>query len=567
MTVAGQGGAGVGVEVRGVVADGSQAAVARLVQARVASRTSAGDADVWGPEARDEARVRLAWTTLPVTSRPLVPRLEALRETLRAEGVDRVVLAGMGGSSLAPEVICAAQGVPLVTLDATDPGQVRDALVELHRTVVVVSSKSGGTVETDSQRRIFEAAFTRAGIDALSRIVVVTDPGSPLERTATEAGYRAVFLADPHVGGRYSALTAFGLVPSALAGADVGRLLDEAQGVVEVCATDSPDNPALRLAAAVAGVRTGQDADVDGDGADLRDKLVLVDSPGSGLPGLGSWVEQLVAESTGKHGRGVLPVVVGPDAPEARALLPDAIRVVTTSGAGETGADSAEGAAGVIAEVTVTGPLGAQMLLWEHATAAAGFLLGINPFDQPDVESAKNAARGLLEATPEPTPARFTDCGVAVVADAGTLPEGTAHDLDAAVATTLDHLDRTGGRGYVAVMVYLDRLAHADLAEVRDALAARTGRPVTFGWGPRFLHSTGQLHKGGPAVGVFVQVTGDLAEDLQVPGREFTLGRLKAAQAEGDADVLRALDRPVLTLRVSDAAGLAAVATALGRVG
>ena len=567
MTVAGQSGAGVGVEVRGVVADGSQAAVARLVQARVASRTSAGDADVWGPEARDEASVRLAWTTLPATSRPLVPRLEALRETLRAEGVDRVVLAGMGGSSLAPEVICAAQGVPLVTLDATDPGQVRDALVELHRTVVVVSSKSGGTVETDSQRRIFEAAFTRAGIDALSRIVVVTDPGSPLERTATEAGYRAVFLADPHVGGRYSALTAFGLVPSALAGADVGRLLDEALGVVEVCATDSPDNPALRLAAAVAGVRTGQDTDVDGDGAELRDKLVLVDSPGSGLPGLGSWVEQLVAESTGKHGRGVLPVVVGPDAPEARALLPDAIRVVTTSGAGGTAADSAEGAAGVIAEVTVTGPLGAQMLLWEHATAAAGFLLGINPFDQPDVESAKNAARGLLEATPEPTPARFTDRGVAVVADAGTLPEGTAHDLDAAVATTLDHLDRTGGRGYVAVMVYLDRLAHADLTEVRDTLAARTGRPVTFGWGPRFLHSTGQLHKGGPAVGVFVQVTGDLAEDLQVPGREFTLGRLKAAQAEGDADVLRALDRPVLTLRVSDAAGLAAVATALGRVG
>ncbi len=215
----------------------------------------------------------------------------------------------------------------------------------------------------------------------------------------------------------------------------------------------------------------------------------------------------------------------------------------------------------------MTGPLGAQMLVWEHATAAAGFLLGINPFDQPDVESAKNAARGLLEKTPEPTPARFTDAGVEVVADSRTLPEGTAEELDAAVEATLAHLEETGGRGYLAVMVYLDRLAHADLVGVRDALAGRTGRPVTFGWGPRFLHSTGQLHKGGPPVGVFVQVTGDLAEDLEVPGREFTFGRLKAAQAAGDADVLRGLDRPVLTLRVHDAEGLAAVAAALGRAG
>jgi len=551
----------VRVEVGGVVTHGSHDALVRLVEAHVASRTSAGDADVWGPDARDEAAARLAWTTLPATSRPLLTQLLALREAFRAEGVDRVVLAGMGGSSLAPEVICAAHGVPLVTLDATDPGQVRAALVELHRTVVVVSSKSGGTVETDSQRRVFEAAFTRAGIDALSRIVVVTDPGSPLERTATEAGYRAVFLADPNVGGRYSALTAFGLVPSALAGADVGRLLDEALSAVEVCATDSPDNPALRLAAAIAGVRTGDGDGADIGGGDLRDKVVLVDSPGSGLPGLGSWVEQLVAESTGKQGRGVLPVVVGPDAPEATTLLPDAVRVATTAEPVAAGEHEVE------VEVRVTGPLGAQLLVWEHATAAAGFLLGINPFDQPDVESAKNAARGLLEATPEPTPARFTDRGVDVVADTDTLPEGTAEDLGTAVATTLAHLEQTGGRGYVAVMVYLDRLAHADLAEVRDALAARTGRPVTFGWGPRFLHSTGQLHKGGPPVGVFVQVMGDLAEDLDVPGREFTLGRLKAAQAEGDADVLRTLARPVLTLRVSDAAGLAAVATTLGDAG
>ncbi|WP_380168216.1 glucose-6-phosphate isomerase [Jannaschia sp. R86511] len=534
------------VTVSGPAEAGVRAGLDRLVQARVASRVSAGDADVWGPEARDEASVRLAWTTLPSTSRELLEPLLALRDELRAEGVDRVVLAGMGGSSLAPEVVCAAHGVPLVTLDATDPGQVRAALVDLERTVLVVSSKSGSTVETDSQRRAFEAAFTAAGIDPRTRVVVVTDPGSPLEATAREAGYRAVFRADPHVGGRYSALTAFGLVPSALAGADVTALLDEALAVVGQCAADSPDNPALVLAAAVS-------TSPAPDGGD-RDKLVLVDVPGSGLPGLGDWAEQLVAESTGKQQTGLLPVVVGTDAAEVTHPLPDAVRVAVTNGADVPAQ---------VADVVVTASLGAQLLLWEHATAAAGFLLGINPFDQPDVESAKNAARGLLDATPEPAPARFVDRGVEVVADDRTLPESLPEGLDTAVQGLLSHLHDTGDRGYVAVMVYLDRVANADLSHVRDSLAARTGRPVTFGWGPRFLHSTGQFHKGGPRSGVYLQVVGDVGEDLAVPGREFTFGRLKAAQADGDATVLRDLGRPVLTLRVADEAGLAAVAEVL----
>ena len=380
--------AAVTVDVSGVVAEGSQAALDRLVEARVASRTSAGDADVWGPEARDEASVRLAWTTLAATSRPLVAELEALRDELRAEGVDRVVLAGMGGSSLAPEVVCAAHGVPLVTLDATDPGQVRDALVELDRTVVVVSSKSGGTVETDSQRRVFEEAFTQAGIDPRTRVVVVTDPGSPLEQTATEAGYRAVFRADPHVGGRYSALTAFGLVPSALAGADVARLLDEALSVVEVCATDSPDNPALRLGAAVRGRRgRGRPARQARPRRRPRLRPARPGRTGSSSSSRSPPASRAAASCPSSSAR---------RPPRPTTLLPDAVRVATTAAAGP--------ARPADVEVTVTGPLGAQMLVWEHATAAAGFLLGINPFDQPDVESAKNAARGLLEKTPEPDP-------------------------------------------------------------------------------------------------------------------------------------------------------------------
>ena len=521
---------------------GVAAGLARLVEERVASRTAAGDPTVWGADAESEAAVRLAWTRLHETSRPLLPRIQALRESLLAEGVDRVVLAGMGGSSLAPEVICATHGVELVTLDATDPGQVRDALVELERTVLVVSSKSGGTVETDSQRRAFVEAFSAAGIDAASRLVAVTDPGSGLEETAREGGYRELFLADPDVGGRYSALTAFGLVPSGLAGADVSALLDEAAGVADVHASDSEDNPALVLAAAMA----LSPAEAGG----TRDKLVVVDVD-SGLHGFANWAEQLIAESTGKEGTGVLPVVAGSTSVEVTHTPGDVLVARVRS------VDTDD----LPVDLRVSGSLGAQMLLWEYATAAAGMLLGINPFDQPDVESAKVAARGMLEEAPEQVEPDFTVDGVAVSATPGLLADGT-DTLDGAVS---ELLAKVTDRSYLAVMAYLDRVAQADLAEVRDVLAARIVRPVTFGWGPRFLHSTGQFHKGGPAVGVFIQVTGDLAEDLQVPDRPFTFGRLKDSQAQGDASVLAEHGRPVLTLRVSDQAGLEAVRAALGR--
>src|SRR5439155_14808388 len=223
----------------------------QLVDAKVASRLTAQDPTLWGTEAEPEASIRLSWTTLHESSRPLLAEIDALRAELHAEGVDRVVLAGMGGSSLAPEVITRTANVPLTVLDTTDPGQVADALAgDLTRTVLVVSSKSGSTVETDSHRRIFEKAFTANGIDAASRIVVVTDPGSPLAALAENEGYRKVFLADPHVGGRYSALTAFGLVPAGLAGADVARLLDQAAAAAQVLAADDAANPAVQLAAA-----------------------------------------------------------------------------------------------------------------------------------------------------------------------------------------------------------------------------------------------------------------------------------------------------------------------------
>jgi glucose-6-phosphate isomerase len=539
----------LGVQVHG--ADHGEL-IERLVADRVASKLAAQDATLWGPEAESEASIRLSWTTLPTSSRPLLAEIEALQAALRSKGVDQVVLCGMGGSSLAPEVITRTAGVELTVLDSTDPAVIRRALDgDLARTVVVVSSKSGGTVETDSQRRAFVDAFTKAGIDAASRIVVVTDPGSPLSELAEKEGYRKVFLADPDVGGRYSALTAFGLVPSGLAGADIAELLDEAEAAMPALAADSPDNPALVLAAAMAGDKT-------------RDKLAIVDL-GSGITGFADWAEQLIAESTGKNDTGVLPVVVGADAPEVKWPAADVtVAALTGTTTGPAAVSGATGAGSEIGEprVEVTGDLGAQLLLWETATAIAGRILGINPFDQPDVESAKKAARGLLDAQPEPEPAAFTD-GVVEVRGSEGLLDGVTSLADAVQKL----FDQLGDRGYVAVMAYADPVAAKDLPAVRNGIALRTERPTTFGWGPRFLHSTGQFHKGGPKVGVFVQVTAAAPVDVEIPDRPFSFGTLIAAQATGDASVLAALGRPVLRLHVTDPAGFADVVRALSQGG
>jgi glucose-6-phosphate isomerase len=510
----------------------------RLVQDKVASRIAAKDSTLWGEPAQEEAAVRLNWVGLHETSRPLLAEIDALRAELWGEGLDRVVLCGMGGSSLAPEVITRTFECDLVVLDSTAPSVVRRAVsTDLDRTVVVVSSKSGGTVETDSQRRAFVRAFTDAGIDPASRMVVVTDPGSPLSEMAEKDGYRRVFHADPHVGGRYSALTAFGLVPCGLAGVDIADLLDEADDVAAALAEDSPDNPALRLGAWLAG----------GNG---RDKALLADA-GSGIVGFADWAEQLVAESTGKDGTGVLPVAVeGVGAPEVQQGADDALLGLLVGPEQATAtSDSSVGSASQVPTARVTGCLGAHFLLWETATAVAGRLLGINPFDQPDVESAKQAARGLLDRQPEPEPARFTD-GPVEVRGSDDLLAG----IDTLPAAVDAVLDRLGDDGYVAVMAYLDPGQAADLTAVRESLAERCRRPVTFGWGPRFLHSTGQYHKGGPPQGVFVQVTGSFTEDVEIPDRPFTFGTLISAQAAGDAGVIAERGRPVLRLHLTDVA-------------
>jgi len=519
------------ISVSGAAAEAVRTAVPILVDDLVASSITALDPALWGPEAEDEASKRLGWTESVAVSRPLVAEILALRDTLRADGVTRIALAGMGGSSLAPEVITRTAGVALTVLDSTDPGQVLAALHNgLAATALVVSSKSGSTVETDSQRRVFERAFRAAGIDPAERIIVVTDPGSPLEASARAAGYR-VFTADPTVGGRYSALTAFGLVPSGLAGVDIGQLLDEADAISLALAVDSPENPGLVLGAAIAAT------------SPLRDKLALL-ADGTHIVGLPDWIEQLVAESTGKKGTGLLPVVLEPGAPELSADLPDLqlVRLVDDAGLEVFGADGAD-------EIRVSGTLGAQFLVWEYATVVAGRLLGINPFDQPDVESAKIASRGLLDSRPEPEPAAFISDGIEVRGTPHVI--GAASDLASAVDALLEEL---APDGYVAVQAYVNRLDLPELTEVRDLLARLSNRPVTFGWGPRFLHSTGQFHKGGPATGVFLQILAVPAEDLDIPERPFSFGELIQAQASGDASVLAEHGRPVLTLTLTQPA-------------
>lgn len=554
--------AGISVTTRGEAVDETEAVLERLVTDGVPGALTARNAQLWGLAAVDEASRRLGWLDLPEASRALLPRLAELAG-LRAAGLDHVVLAGMGGSSLAPEVICQAYGAELTVLDTTDPHQVARVVGDrIDRTVLVVSSKSGGTIETDSHRRAFEQAFRDAGIDPAERIIVVTDPGSPLHAAAEEAGYRVV-LADPNVGGRYSALTAFGLVPSALAGVDVARLLDDA-AALSPALRQPYENPGLSLGAALGAAAVGG-----------HDKLVIADH-GSGMPGFGDWAEQLIAESTGKEGKGILPVVVeGVDAPGTEATGDARLSVLTAPrGHGDDASDDGDqrGAAAEAA-ISVSGPLGAQFLLWEYATAVAGRVIGINPFDQPNVQESKDNTAALLRGSEEGAAPTVIAGEPALVTGAIEVhgPRELLGGLKKPAAVFDALLEAVPDGGYLAVMAYLDRQGDRDAERLRALLAERSVRlrkhpaPVTFGWGPRFLHSTGQYHKGGPQNGVFLQITGVHDRDLPVPGKPYTFGSLQLAQAFGDLRALRSRGRPAVRVHLRDRArGIAELISALG---
>jgi glucose-6-phosphate isomerase len=471
-------------------------------------RLKTKDSTIWGPEAQAEAAVRLNWIDLPETSRELLPQFDALAAKHRDKTT--VILCGMGGSSLGPEVIAQTFSKQLFVLDSTDPDYVAHALkAELAKSVVVVSSKSGSTIETASQRALFEGAFKDAGLNPIDHMVFVTDPGSPLDKQVRDGGFTVVN-ADPNVGGRFSVLSPFGLVPAALIGVDVSVLLDNAADTKVAFFADS------QLVCDVAYLLTY-----------VADQYVAFTDQDSGMPGLSDWIEQLVAESTGKNQVGRLPVVA------------------------ETAHNGREGGAFTIAfagvaDLVVAGDLASQFIVWEWVTALVGAALGIDPFNQPNVTEAKEQTSALLNEWKGVLPSFAGDLNDGVLEIFGTGKNAT-DALTNLIAQIPDD-------GYIAIMAYLDRKDDVRVAELRAILADKSGRPVTFGWGPRFLHSTGQFHKGGQQNGVFLQITGDVKNDIAIPGQNYGFKTLVAAQALGDGKALASRKYPLLRFNLTNRA-------------
>ena len=471
-------------------------------------RLKTKDSTIWGPEAQAEAAVRLNWIDLPESSRELLPQFDALAAKHRDKTT--VILCGMGGSSLGPEVIAQTFSKQLFVLDSTDPDYVAHALkAELAKSVVVVSSKSGSTIETASQRALFEGAFKDAGLNPIDHMVFVTDPGSPLDKQVRDGGFTVVN-ADPNVGGRFSVLSPFGLVPAALIGVDVSVLLDNAADTKAAFFADS------QLVCDIAYLLTY-----------VADQYVAFTDQDSGMPGLSDWIEQLVAESTGKNQVGRLPVVA------------------------ETAHNGREGGAFTIAfagvaDLVVAGDLASQFIVWEWVTALVGAALAIDPFNQPNVTEAKEQTSALLSEWKGVLPTFTGDATVGALEIFGAGSNATE--------ALSQLISKIPADGYIAVMAYLDRKDDGAISELRAILASKSGRPVTFGWGPRFLHSTGQFHKGGQQNGVFLQITGNAKKDIAIPGQNYGFKALVAAQALGDGKALASRKYPLLRFNLTNRA-------------
>jgi transaldolase/glucose-6-phosphate isomerase len=451
-----------------------------VTESGVVDRIWARDATLW--TGADEAKW-LGWLDEPKRMQEDIDLFLQFANALVGE-IDAVVLLGMGGSSLAPEVFKQTFGAETFhVLDTTHPKAIRalEAQLDLTHTLFVSASKSGSTLETRSHSDYF---WEKTGDG--QQWVAITDPGSELEQLARERGFRAIFSGEPTIGGRYSALSPFGLVPAVLMGVDLTRLLERVEEMVDACRL-AEGNPGLELGLAL------------GEGwRDGRDKICVAPNPGD----FGLWVEQLLAESTGKLGKGLIPAPgESPDGPDRQAQ-----------------------------EVRVTGPyeLGQEFFRWEFATAVAGSILGINPFDQPDVQAAKDKTKEILASGQEPS----------------VEPAGSADELFASA--------KPGD--YVAILAFVDPTpeAAAKLGALAERARQATGCVVTHGFGPRYLHSTGQLHKGGPATGLFLQVVDDPGDELAIPNQPFGFAKLIRAQAAGDFASLQERGRRIARIRLED---------------
>ena len=511
-----------------------------LLNQHVIGRIWRRDVSVWTPDPAGAAATsianRLGWLDVPTGMQPELDRVEALADELRGDGITTLYLLGMGGSSLCAEVMRAVYGVRegfprIVVLDTTDEATLSGVLggLEPAHALFLVASKSGGTIEPASMEKLFRARMTGALGDAAGRhFIAVTDPGTELAHLAQASHYRTIFLNPPDIGGRFSALSLFGLVPGAIIGAPMREMLAGAVDMAEGCRQEHHQNPGLELgafmgAAAAAG----------------RDKLTVV-LPSS-LAALGLWIEQLVAESTGKHGKGLVPVVDEPlgtpgDYGEDRCFVaistdrdaPDAARLDALEAAGHP----------VLRLSTRIAGLGAEFFRWEFATAIAGAILAINPFDEPNVSEAKDKTKAIL--------AKGDFSGGTPVASAGGISVyssrftgGTPADVVRAAIASIR------ARDYVAWLSYLpaDDKVQSAVADIRTSIRARTRAASTFGVGPRYLHSTGQYHKGGPNTAVAFVITGEDATETPIPEAPFSFKQLKRAQAVGDFQTLEAHDR------------------------
>jgi len=562
-------------------------AVARARDERWAQRLFDRDTTLWSTNERVQAAIadRLGWLDSPAHFATQIGALEAFGEAIREAGFTTAVVGGMGGSSLAPEVLRETFGtaddwLDLRVLDSTDPAAVAATVDDLDplATLWIVASKSGTTTEPlafqadawDRAEKALRARGAPRNEHPGELMVAVTDPGKSVEAIPHHDDLREVFLNPPDIGGRYSALSYVGLVPASLIGLDLDPFLESAMAMLDACRDADPaTNPGVSLGLAIGTLAKNG-----------RDKVTFLPDPA--VASFGAWAEQLIAESTGKHGTGIVPIdrepvgdigAYGDDRVFVRLLLAPPSDGGGTANAGDAFADAAAAGGHPVIRIELADPidLGAEMLRWEVATAIAGAVLGIDPFDQPNVEEAKELTRKVLagassgERPAPPAPAIVTDAasGLALHGDAPmrlTAGDGTM------IGELARHLARRKPNAYLALQAFIapSEAASAALDRIRALLRDATHCATTAGYGPRFLHSTGQLHKGGAPIGWFLQLTSDHPVDRPIPGWPYTFGRLIDAQAEGDFAAIEAHDLPILRVHLADPErGLAALETAL----
>ena len=565
-------------------------AVARAREESWAERLFDRDPTLWSENERVQAAIseRLGWLDAPIHFSEQIPALEGFGEGIRDAGFTTAVVGGMGGSSLAPEVFVRTFGsadgwLALRVLDSTDPAAVAATVDDLDplATLWIVASKSGTTTEPltfqadawDRAERALRARNAPRGEHAGELMIAITDPGKSVDSIPHHDDLREVFLNPPDIGGRYSALTYVGLVPASLIGLDLDAMLSSAIAMLGFCRDPEPEaNPGVSLGLAIGTLAKAG-----------RDKLTFLADPA--IESFGGWLEQLIAESTGKHGTGIVPINLEPlgepanygnDRVFVRLVLAngdDATGAATGPTAGDIFADAAAAAGHPVIRITIADPIdiGGEALRWEVATAIAGAVLGIDPFDQPNVEEAKELTRKVLAGAssgeqPAPiAPPLVSDAntGITLHGDAALRLTGGGSGLIDELAR---HLARRKPNAYLAIQAFIAPTPAADdtIGRIRALLRDTTRCATTAGYGPRFLHSTGQLHKGGPATGWFLQLTSDHPVDRPIPGWPYTFGRLIDAQAEGDFAAIESHDLPILRVHMADpATGLPALERAL----